>query len=140
MLTVFPDPRAAVAAELNAAKSARWPTATISTSFPETAIAVPHIQHAWDGTPSQQANRQLCTVRLTCWAPRRITSPTTTTVSEAEAINLAQLVLAVLLDSGSASVWRFRPGAGPLPGVDPATDLPFCTFAVTAEIRPAAVV
>lgn len=129
-LYVFPDPRAAVAAELTAAKAARWPTATISTAFPASAIAAPHIQHAWDGTPSQQANRQAATIRVTCWTPKGKVS---------EGIDLAQLVLAVLLDSGSASVWRFRPGAGPLPGVDNTSGLPFCTFTVTAETRPIAV-
>lgn len=129
-LFVFPDPRAAVAAELTAAKPTRWPTATISTAFPSAAITAPHIQHAWDGTPSQQANRQNTTIRVTAWAPKGQVSA---------GIDLAQLVLAVLLDSGSASIWRFRPGAGPAPGVDDATGLPFCTFTVTAETRPSAV-
>ena len=54
-------------------------------------------------------------------------------------INLAALVKAVLLDSGNASVWRFTPGLGRSPGIDPDTGLPFCTFTVTAETRPSAV-
>lgn len=130
MVNVFPDPRADVAAVLTAAKPARWPTATISTSFPTQTIAVPHIQHAWDGTPVQQANRQGATIRVTVWTPRGKVS---------EGIALAQLVLAVLLDTGTESTWRFTPGAGPLPGVDDATGLPFCTFTVTAETRAAVI-
>jgi hypothetical protein len=129
-LFVFPDPRADVAAELTAAKAARWPTATISTSFPTSAISVPHIQHAWDGTPSQQQNRQSCTIRVTVWTPKGEVSA---------GIALAQLVRAVLLAGGSASVWRFTRGPGPLPGIDPDTSLPFCTFSLTAETRPTAV-
>lgn len=129
-LYVFPDPRAAVAAELNAAKSARWPTATISTSFPVVALTAPHIQHAWDGTPSQQANRQITTIRVTVWTPKGQVKP---------GIDLAQLVLAVLLDSGSTSVWRFLPGGGPVDDIDRDTGLPFCSFTVTAETKPTAV-
>lgn len=129
-LYVFPNPRVDVKARLNAGKATHWPTATISTSFPSTAIAVPHIQHAWDGTPTQQKNRQGATIRITVWTPKgRID----------EGIDLAQLVLAYLLDTGSASTWRFRPGGGPAHGIDSDTGLPFCTFTVTAETRPTAV-
>lgn len=129
-LYVFPDPRAEVSAILNAAKAARWSTATISTAFPSSAITVPHIQHAWDGTPNQEQQRQSCTIRVTVWTPKGKVS---------DGISLAQLALAVLLDSGSSNVWRFTPGAGPLPGIDPDTQLPFCTFTLTADTRPSAV-
>jgi hypothetical protein len=125
-LDVFPDPREGVKALLNAAKAARWSTATISTNFPTSDIDVPWIQHAWDGSPSDQANRQVCTIRVTCWAPKG---------SKAESIALAQLVRAYLLSSGSAAIWRFRRGPGPLIGTDPRTELPFCTFTLTAETR-----
>jgi hypothetical protein len=126
-LYVFPDPRSEVQAVLSAAKASRWPSATISTSFPSATLTAPHIQHAWDGTPSQQVNRENATIRVTVWTPVGKVS---------DGINLAALVQAVLLDGGTESVWRFRPGAGRLPGVDPATKLPFCTFTVTAETRP----
>lgn len=125
----FPDPRADVAATLNAAKPTRFPTATISTSFPSTAITAPHIQHAWDGTPAQEAQRELATIRVTVWTPKGRVS---------EGIDLASLVQAVLLEAGSASVWRYTRGAGRTPGIDPDTGLPFCTFTVTAETRPSA--
>lgn len=129
-LDIFPDPRTDVAALLTAAKGARWPTATISTAFPASGgIAVPHIQHAWDGSPSQQANRQVTTVRVTVWKPKG-------QGVASDPVPLAQLVRAYLLNSGSAATWRFRPGAGPVPGVDPTTGLPFCTFSLSAETRP----
>lgn len=130
MIHVFPDPRADVDVLLKAAKPSRWPTATISTSFPTVALTVPHIQHAWDGTPLQQVNRQGSTIRVSVWTPKGKVS---------DGITLAQLVLATLLAGGSAVTWRFTPGAGPLIGIDPDTGLPFCTFTVTAETRPRAV-
>jgi hypothetical protein len=127
-LDVFPDPRADVAALLTAAKPSRWPTATITTTFPTSSqIAAPVIQHAWDGSPSEQANRQVVTIRVTCWTPKGKVS---------DGIALAQMVRAYLLDSGSATTWRFRRGPGPAPGVDKASGLPFCTFTLTAETRP----
>lgn len=129
-LYVFPDPRPAVSAVLNAAKAARWPTATISGAFPTSAITVPHIQYVWDGTPEEQANRQECVIRISVWTPKNQTTA---------GINLAQLVRAALLDSGSATIWRFTRGAGPLPGVDEDTELPFVTFTVNAETKPSAV-
>lgn len=129
-LYAFPDPRAAVKALLTAAKAERWPTATISTDFPAAGIAVPHIQHAWDGTPTQEQQRQNCSIRVTVWTPQGKVS---------DGITLAQLVLAVLLAGGSSLVWRFRDPVGPVVDVDPDTDLPFCSFVLTAETRPSAV-
>lgn len=127
-LDVFPDPGVGVDALLNAAKAARWPAATISTKFPTSGtITDPWIQHAWDGTPSEQSNRQVATIRVTVWTPR----------GQVDAgITLAQLVRAYLLDSGNAAIWRFRRGPGPLHGIDPKIELPFCTFTLTAETRP----
>lgn len=129
-LYTFPDPRADVQARLEAAQAARWPTATISTAFPKSSIDVPHIQHAWDGTVSEEQQRERCTIRVTVWTPKG---------QVGSGIALAALVKAVLLDSGSQNVWRYTPGAGRLPGIDPDTGLPFCTFTVTAETRPSAV-
>lgn len=130
MLYTFPDPRADVQAVLIAAKPTRFPTATISTAFPSTAITAPHIQHAWDGTPSQESNREFATIRVTVWTPKGKVS---------DGINLASLVQAVLLDSGSSDIWRYTRGLGRSPGIDPDTGLPFCTFTLTAETRPSAV-
>lgn len=123
----FPDPRADVQAILTAAKPTRWPTATISTAFPSSALTAPHIQHAWDGTPSQEQQREFATIRVTVWTPKgQVTT----------GIDLASLVQAVLLDSGSSVTWRFTRGLGRSPGIDPDTGLPFCTFTLTAEVRP----
>lgn len=129
-LDVFPDPRTDVEALLTAAKTSRWPTATIGTKFPSSAISVPHIQHAWDGTPSQQVNRQVATIRITVWTAK------TGGAKVSDGVTLAQLVRAYLLTAGSTVTWRFREGAGPVPGIDPATGLPFCTFSLSAETRP----
>lgn len=131
-LFVFPDPRAAVKALLDAAKVARWPNATIQTKFPSAPLTGTSrwLQHAWDGTPIEQAQRQRCTIRVTAWAPPGMTT---------EAINLAQLSRAYLLDSGTAVVWGFTRGPGPVPGTDDKTGNEFCTFTLTADTRPAAV-
>lgn len=129
-LYTFPDPRADVAATLVAAKPTHFPTATISTAFPSSAISAPHIQHAWDGTPSQDVNRERATIRVTVWTPKGKVS---------DGLALASLVQAVLLDAGSSDVWRYTPGAGRLPGIDDTTGLPFCSFTLTAETRPSAV-
>lgn len=140
---VFPDPRASVKSLLEGGRSSYWPGATVATSFPSRKAAdelsgaawpltsAGWIQHAWDGTSSQQANRQVCTIRVTVWMPKDKPS---------NAIATAQKVLAYLLANASATVWRFTPGAGPLPGVDDDTELSFCTFTVNAETRASAVV
>jgi hypothetical protein len=129
-LYTFPDPRADVQARLTDAKPAHWPTATISTAFPATAISAPHIQHAWDGTPTQDRQRELTAIRVTVWTPKG---------QVGTGITLASLVQAVLLDAGSSNVWRYTPGIGRAPGIDPDTGLPFCTFTLTAETRPSPV-
>ena len=51
-LDVFPDPRVSLLALLTSAKPTRWSTATIGNKVPSSSITVPHIQYAWDGTPS----------------------------------------------------------------------------------------
>lgn len=126
----FPNPRAAVHSILDSKKAEHWPTATISGAFPNSAITVPHIQRIWAGTPSQEQVRQVATMRITVWQPKGKAD---------DAIILAQRVLAVLLDSGSATVWRSTARTPALvPGIDQATGLPFCTFNISVETRPAA--
>ena len=129
-LYVFPDPRADVQARL-AANASRWPAATWSHKHPVAlAAGTQHIQYAWDGTPTEEQVRERCTMRITVWTPKGRTS---------EAIDLASLVRAVLLDSGSDRVWRYTRGAGRLPGHADDSDLEFCTFTLTAETRPSPV-
>lgn len=129
-LFVFPNPRPAVKAVLNEAKAAHWPTATITTAFPTSAISAPVIQHAYDGSPTQEQQRQECSIRVTFWTPKGQVDA---------AIDGAHLVAAAMLEAGSESVWRFRTPTGFLNGIDPDSGLPFCTFNITAETRPAAV-
>lgn len=128
-LFVHRNPRPEVKEILNAG-SAWWPTATVTTVYPTTAISAPVIQHAYDGSPSQQANRSLDTIRVTCWTPKGQVDAS---------INLARLVAAYLLDSGSSDVWRFRNPVGFNQDIDARNTLPFCTFTITAETRPEAV-
>lgn len=126
----FPDPRESTRAVLTAAKPTHFPTATITTAFPSSGISAPHIQHAWDGTTSEEQQRERCLVRVTVWTPKG---------EVAESIRLAALAKAILLDAGTDGVWRFTPATGRLQGIDPDTGLPFCTFTLTAETRPQAV-
>lgn len=129
-LYVFANPSRDTIDTLTAQGPTYWPTATVSTSFPASAISAPHIQVAWDGTPSSEPVRELTTIRVTVW---------TTKGQASLASDLASLVEAVLLDAGSAKVWRYTRGLGRAPGVDQATGLPFCTFTLTAETRPSPV-
>lgn len=119
----YPDPEALMVAFTEAANLG----ATVSTSFPSADILAPHIQVAWDGTPSEDENREATLVRFTVWTPRgqRTTGKT-----------LASELRGLLLEHGGASVWRVTRSTGRAPGIDPDTELPFVTFAVTTELRP----
>lgn len=132
-LYTFPAPPTLVKAALEAGKPSLWPTATISTSFPAESITVPHIQHAWDGTPDAARNFESATVRVTTWGPK------VGGVQRSTADNLASLVQAYLLENGIGGAWRVTRGAGRLPDIDPDTGLPFCTFTLNVDTRPVAV-
>lgn len=123
----FPDPEIAVVGFLESRADLLPTGTTVDTSFPSGAITTPHVQIGWDGTPSDAVNREPAVIRCTAWAPEG--QPTA-------AKNLASLVRAMLLQFGSASVWRTYRGTGRTIGTDPDTGLPFCTFTVTAEMRP----
>lgn len=127
----FPDPLADVRAVL-VAHAARWPNADFHVKHPAVLTGTgERIQYAWDGTPSDEQQREFCTVRITYW---------TANGKRNQAIGGASLVRAVLLDSGSSSVWRYTRGLGRSEGIDPDTENQFCTFTLTAETRPTAVV
>lgn len=85
-----------------------------------------HVQYAWDGTPSDADNREDVVLRITVWAP--IGQPT-------QASTVAGGLRKRLLDYSSALVQRVDRGTGRLPGIDPDTGLPFCTFTVNAVMR-----
>lgn len=126
----FPDPLADVRAVL-AANAARWPNATFNLTHPGTLTGTAErIQYAWDGTPSEEQQREFCTIRITYW---------TADGKRNQAVDGASLVRAVLLNAGSSSVWRYTRGLGRTPGKDNATKNEFCTFTLTAETRPSAV-
>lgn len=126
-MNIFPDPRADVVALLAYAFPA--PT-TVSTSSPASTITAEHLQVIWDGTPSEQSNRQVCAIAVIAYAPKGRVS---------DSIEAAQYARAFLLDSEVATTWRFRPGPGPHPEIDADTGLPRCEFTVYAETRPTAV-
>lgn len=84
------------------------------------------VQYGWDGTPSDAPNREDCAIRITAWAPKGQVS---------NAALLAGALRRSFLDYSSESVWRVGRGAGRLPGVDPDTGLPFCTFTVYVVMR-----
>lgn len=95
---------------------------TFSTSFPASSISAPHVQFAWDGTPSDADNREDAAVRVTVWTPiGRVT----------DAQNIAAGIRARFLGWSSPNVQRVDRGVGRLPGIDPDTKLPFCTFTVS---------
>lgn len=96
---------------------------TFSTAFPSSSITAPHVQFAWDGTPSDADNREDVAIRVTVWAAKgRVT----------DAQDIAAGLRGRLLAWSSPNVWRVDRGAGRLPGVDDDTKLPFCTFTVNA--------
>jgi hypothetical protein len=129
-LYTFPDPLADVRATLQA-NASRWPNADYNLTHPGALTGtVERIQYAWDGTPADEQQREFCTVRITYWTAKG---------KRSNAINGASLVRAVLLNSGSATVWRYTRGLGRLHGTDPDTENEFCSFTLTAETRPSAV-
>lgn len=94
---------------------------TLGVDFPIERIEQLHVQFAWDGTPSDADNREDTAVRITVWAPDG--APT-------QAQDVAGGLRARFLAWCSEDVYRVNRGAGRLPGTDPDTGLPFCTFTV----------
>jgi hypothetical protein len=122
----MPNPLEATQAFL-AADVVNLPASTTrSTSFPTNNISVPHIQFAWDGTPSDADNREDTTIRITVWTPKG---------QVIAAQDIAEGLRARFLDYSSADVSRVNRGAGRLPGVDDTNKLPFCTFTVSPVMR-----
>lgn len=118
----MPNPLDEIDAFLTADLPANLPAGTTySAYFPAQAISHLHVQYAWDGTPSDDDNREDAAVRLTVWGPKgRVT----------DAQDAAEGLRARLLGWSSAATWRVDRGAGRLPGVDDKTQLPFCSFTV----------
>jgi len=123
---VFPNPLHEAIDYLET-RLAEYPAGTtVSDEFPSR-LTHDHLQVAWDGTPSEEQRIETAAVRVTYWtAPGR----------RAAAAAGASLARKHMLEFGSETVWRTRPGAGRTPGVDPDNDLPFCTFTVNVDLRP----
>jgi hypothetical protein len=103
--------------------------ATASAEYPtDSTLDHIHVQIGWDGTPSDADNREDASIRFTYWAPKG---------QPDEAIDAAEGGRARLMSSqatGRPNVLRVDRGTGRLPGVDPDTDLPFCTFNATVVL------
>lgn len=99
---------------------------TKGTAVPDSAITKPHVQFAWDGTPTDAANREDTVVRVTVWTPRG---------KATDAQDIAAGLRARFLRWSSASTWRVDRGAGRIPGIDPDTQLPFCTFTISLVLH-----
>lgn len=100
---------------------------TYGTEVPDATITGLYVQYGWDGTPVDADNRESAALRLTVWAP--LDQPT---LAQSFASTLHDWVLNFW---ASPNLWRVSRGTGRLPGNDPDTDLPFCTFTVYPQLR-----
>lgn len=100
--------------------------ATFSQRIPDAGLTVHHFQYAWDGTPTDADNREDAAVRITVWGPKSATTATQ---------DLAGQLRRDLLATTLPGAWRVDRGAGRLPGRDPATQLPFCSFTLQLVVR-----
>jgi hypothetical protein len=102
---------------------------TVSAAFPTGPLSAIQVQVAWDGSPSDADNREDATIRVTVWAPRNRPN---------DATDAAETLRALLLAGQGDSRPNFQRvdrGTGRLPGVDPDTELPFCSFTVQPVFR-----
>lgn len=88
--------------------------------------AITYVQYGWDGTPSDADNREDAALRLTVW---------TTKGKANDAQDVALGLRYRLLNAYHSSAWRLDRGAGRLPGTDPDTGLPFCTFGLNIALH-----
>lgn len=117
----MPNPLAAAQAFLEADVDNLPDDADFGTALPQQGLTTTYVQFAWDGTPSDADNREDATVRFTVWGPHG---------DPIVPQDVAGPLRARLLLWSSADVHRVDRGAGRLPGVDPDTELPFCSFTV----------
>ncbi|MDP5182177.1 hypothetical protein QOZ88_05970 [Blastococcus sp. BMG 814] len=136
-LVVFGDAQAAAIGVLRAGFAAHpQPYATgvtIGTRVPgdrspETP-RLPFVLVALDGTPRvEYPVNARAALRITVWHR-----------TEADAHDLAQLAMSLLLVHTGAVLRSVRPGAGVAKTVDPTTGIDLATFTVAANVRPVAV-
>lgn len=97
------------------------------TSWPTTLAAGRlFIQYAWDGSATDADNVEDAAVRMTVWADKK---------NPSAAVALAGLLRPRFLLWSSATCWRVNRGPGRLRDVDPATQLPFCSFTARPQMR-----
>lgn len=102
---------------------------TVGTAFPTGPISAIQIQVAWDGSPSDADNREDATIRVTVWAPKNHPNDAT------DAAGTLRATLVADGASGRTSFQRVGRGTGRLPGVDPDTQLPFCSFTLQPVLK-----
>lgn len=108
----------------------------VGTWFPRSSTEappqLPYTQVGWDGTPGDLwPAAEIAEVRVTCWTAAGQYTAAKANAAKARAVLLAH--------PGDALAWRVEPGLGRMPGTDPDTELPFCTFTVRVATRPTAV-
>ena len=100
---------------------------TAGTAFPtDSSLAHLQVQVAWDGSPTDADNREDATIRITVWAPK---GQPNVAIDEAEGLR------ARLIANPAADFQRVDRGTGRLPGIDPDTQLPFCSFTLQPVLR-----
>lgn len=112
--------------DLIAADAPNLPTGTTKGTTAPTALSAPYVQYGWDGTASDADNRENVAIRVTVWTPKG-----QTTTAQDIALGLRYR----LLEAYHSDAWRIDRGAGRLPGVDPDTGLPFCTFSLNLALH-----
>lgn len=88
--------------------------------------ATTYVQYGWDGTPGDADNRENAAMRITVW-----TAKGRSTDAQDVALGLRYR----LLNAYHSDAWRIDRGAGRLPGIDPDTGLPFCTFSLNLALH-----
>lgn len=112
--------------DLIAADSSNLPVGTVKGTAAPTALTAPYVQYGWDGTPSDADNRENTAIRVTVWTAKgQVTS----------AQDIALGLRCRLLSAYHSDAWRIDRGAGRLPGIDPDTGLPFCTFSLNVALH-----
>jgi len=127
----FPDPEAALIAHLDAAL-----TATVSTTFPQTAILAPHVQVELEaGDDNDYPVTERAQVRVTCHGPSSYPSGSGKS-SRTEVKALASLARAHAVTLRSAAVSGVFPRGG-RSGVikDPDTGNLMCWFLVRVDLK-----
>jgi hypothetical protein len=136
-LVIFGDAQAAAATALRAALSGRpepyTAGVTVGTRVPAwrstDTPGLPYVMAVLDGsTPHSSMANARVTLRVTVWHE-----------DADQALDLAQLCQGLLTVHSGPVIRGVRPATGPLPAVDPDSEVDLSTFTVLANIRPVTV-